>query len=237
MNIIVTGGASGLGSSITNKLLMEGHVVLFTYNKSAEKAKEILQKYPNASAEKCDFNDTKSVTTFLNKVSEFSPDVLINNALSSFPQKHFNKFTSQNFIDGFVNNINPIINITQQAILEFRKKKFGKIITILSSSLINKPPIGYSQYCAEKSYLFSLHKSWVSENATYNITSNCISPSFMLTDLNKEVDERIIENIINSTPLKKLLTPNEVAEAVIFFTNCTQQINGQHLTINQGTNI
>ena len=119
----------------------------------------------------------------------------------------------------------------------FRKKKFGKIITILTSAIINKPPLGYSEYAAVKAYIGSLSKSWASENADFNITSNCISPSFMQTNLTKDTDERTIEAIIQLTPLKKLLTTEEVAEAVSYFVSCSQHINGTNLLMNSGSDI
>ena len=131
----------------------------------------------------------------------------------------------------------PTIKITQEAIKVFRKKKFGKIINILSTVVVNKPPIGMSEYAALKSYLFSLSKSWAAENATFNITSNSISPDFMQTKLTAYKDERLVELYAQAHPLKKILTPKEVADAVVFLVNCSQQINGINMVINSAQSI
>ena len=131
----------------------------------------------------------------------------------------------------------PTISITQAAIGVFRKKKFGKIITILTSALTNTPPIGSSVYIANKAYLQQLTKVWANENIKFNITSNSVSPAFMLTKLTNSTDERIVEQITNNHPLKQLLTTDEVADSVIFLVNSTQQLNGIDLLINAGLNI
>jgi NAD(P)-dependent dehydrogenase (short-subunit alcohol dehydrogenase family) len=119
----------------------------------------------------------------------------------------------------------------------FRKKKAGKIITIITAALINTPPVGASVYVANKAYLAQLSKVWASENARFNITSNTISPAFMKTNIHATMDERIVEQITEGHPLKKLLTTEEVAESVLFLVNATSQINGVDLVLNAGTNL
>ena len=82
-----------------------------------------------------------------------------------------------------------------------------------------------------------LSKSWNSEYVRYNITSNCISPDFMLTNLSADVDERLIEQMKKEHPLKQLLTPEEVAESVVFLVEAPQQLNGAHIVINAAKNV
>jgi NAD(P)-dependent dehydrogenase (short-subunit alcohol dehydrogenase family) len=131
----------------------------------------------------------------------------------------------------------PTLRITKEAIKVFRKKKFGKIINIISSAIINKPLIGLSAYIANKSYLISMSKSWATEGVKFNITSNSISPSFMQTNLTSDTDERVIDQMNKEHPLKRLLTTDEVAEAVKFFIRSSQQINGTNLIINAGADL
>ena len=110
--------------------------------------------------------------------------------------------------------------------------QFGKIINILSSYIMSKPKVGLSEYIANKSYLLSMSNSWASEFARHNRTSNSISPSFMNTNFTKNIDPRIIETIKNNNPLREILKTKDVAEAVEYFVNCSQQVNGQNLVIN-----
>ena len=239
MNILVTGGASGLGEAITRVLAKDAkNTIYFTFSNSKVNAKEIESDFGNAKSIKCDFKEESEVTTLVNKIDNLNIDVLINNAYTGVAIKtYFHKIDEQDFFADFVNNVIPTIRITQAVIAHFRKKKSGKIITILTSFLINSPPLGASCYVANKAYLGSLVRSWANENIKFNITSNAVSPSFMQTNLTSDVDERIIEQMISNHPLKNLLTVEEVAETVLFLTKASSQINGVDLPINHGINI
>jgi len=238
MNILITGGASGLGEAITNKVASENmNIVYFTYNTSSEEARQLEDSLANTRGIKCNFINVKEVDNLIDQISTMDLDVLVNNAISSITNDHFHKIAIDAFAESFQHNIVPIIRITQHAIRIFRKKKCGKIINILSSYLSSKPPIGLSEYVANKAYLLSLSNSWAIENRSFNITSNCISPSFMQTNLTKDIDQRIIETMIKKNPQKRLLTTDEVADAVFFLLNSTQQINGINIVMNSGSDV
>ena len=239
MNILITGGASGLGESITRILANEKkNIVFFTYSNSSLNAKKIELDFSNAFSIKCDFKNSSEITQLVNKIADLNIDVLINNAYAGDAIKtHFHRIPHEDFCIDFNNNIIPSIRITQSVISLFRKKKAGKIITVLTSFLTNKPPLGASSYVANKAYLESLVKTWANENIRFNITSNSISPSFMQTKLTSDVDERVLEQVISNHPLKKLLTVEEVAETVFFLTKASSQINGVDILINSGSDI
>ena len=238
MNILVTGGASGLGGVITRKLAaIPGNKVFFTFHQSADKAAAMEKELPQVKAIHCDFSKPEDVEKLCSMILEFDLDVLINNAIVGMIKTHFHKTAPDTFLNSFNINVFPILQITQQAILSFRKKRFGKIITILTSYLANRPPTGLSEYVANKAYLQSMSKSWAGESATYNITSNCVSPSMMRTQLTQDLDERIIEEIVNAQPLRRLVTPEEVADTILYLVGATQQINGVNLLINGGNDV
>ena len=239
MNILITGGASGLGEAITRILAKnKAHTIYFTYSNSKHGAKRIELDFTNALSIKCDFTNAAEVTSLVNNIDNLNIDVLINNAYAGKAiHTYFHKIPYDNFKGDFINNIIPTIRITQSIIASFRKKKKGKIITVLTSFLVNTSPLGASCYVANKAYLESLVKSWASENIKFNITSNSVSPGFMRTGLTSQVDERIIEKMISDHPLKKLLTVEEVAETVLYLTMVTSQINGVDIILNAGTNI
>ena len=238
MNILITGGASGIGLEITKYLLQKGyHRVFFTFNKSKAKARELEKENSAAKGFFCDFTEPSSLNSFLKTMEILNFEVLINNAISNLIQKHFHKMDLKNTEVSFSENVLPILSIAQSAIRKFRKQKFGKIITILTSYTLNTPPIGLSSYVAEKQYLSSMSKSWATENALFNITSNCISPSIMKTALTKDTDERIFESIIEEMPRKQLVEPKDVAECVFFLIKSSQNINGINLVVNQGIDV
>jgi NAD(P)-dependent dehydrogenase (short-subunit alcohol dehydrogenase family) len=238
MKILITGGASGIGKEISACLARNiTATVIITYCGSEVQARELEAAHANIRAVKCDFRKALELEALYEVMENEQIDVLVNNAWTGIRKEYFHKTAPEHFMAGFMGNIMPAIGITQRAIGIFRKKKFGKIITLLSSAMVNKPPIGWSGYVAEKSYLMSMAKSWATENARFNITSNMVSPSFVETAFNSDMDERVMENMKNDLPLKKFLTGQEVAEAVYFLVNCSQQINGHTIIINQGIDL
>jgi NAD(P)-dependent dehydrogenase (short-subunit alcohol dehydrogenase family) len=239
MKILITGGSSGLGRAIVKLLSKnENNSVFFTFNYHEEEAKQLEISGENLTAIHCNFADEDSLSLLCEKISSLDLDVLVNNAYVGKAQdNHFHKILPEEFLQSFQNNLIPTVRITQESIKAFRKKKFGKIINVITSYVINTPPIGCSVYAANKAYLLELSKSWSHEYGKFNITSNCISPEFMETNLSKGIDYRILEQMISAHPLKKLLTPEEVAETVKFLIETSQQINGVNIPINAAQNI
>ena len=128
MNILITGGASGLGESITRILSKDPkNTIYFTYSNSELNAKKIELDFSNAFSIKCDFKNSSEVTGLVNKIDNLNIDVLINNAFTGNAIKtHFHKIPNEDFTLDFINNIVPTIRITQAVIACFRKKKRGK---------------------------------------------------------------------------------------------------------------
>lgn len=238
MNILITGGASGLGQAITQKLASETtNKIFFTYNESAQNAKGIETEFTNTTGIQCNFAVPSDIETLQNHINDLDLDVLINNALTGLTQNHFDKIAPETFLDSFQNNVIPTLQISQTVLRLFKKKRHGRIITILTSYLLNTPPTGLSEYVANKSYLLSMSKSWATEYAKYNISANCISPSFMQTGLTEDTDERVIEMMAQKHPLKKLITPAEVADTVMFMCSATQHLNGANIVLNGAENV
>ena len=237
MNILLTGGASGLGLEIFERMSKAGHSIIFTYNESSEQANKNEIQYPNSKKIKCNFKDSESVDEFVKKIQDLDIDVLINNALPMLNAVQFQKTAIDSLSESFNSTVIPVLKISQACITNFRKKKSGRIISILTAYLINKPPIGYSEYVANKAYLQSMSKTWANENSKFGIIVNCISPSIMRTPLNKDVDERLLENLEMANPFRRLLTPSEVAEFVEFLISSSPHLNGCNFLINGGENV
>ena len=234
MKILVTGGASGLGESITKVCAGDSsNDVHFTYHRSAKNAAALEAAYPNVRAIPCDFRSSADIDRLRKRIPEIDIDVLVNNAhVGPFIGTHFHKTDPRAFLDQFADNVLATVNVTQAAIDCFRRKKQGKVITILSSFLIGAPPIGAGIYAANKAYLAQLSKVWATENSRFNITSNTVSPSFMLTPTTSGVDPRIVEQMREAHPLKRLLTTTEAAAAVMFLCTASPHINGIDIPLN-----
>lgn len=236
MNILLTGGASGLGLEIFRSLSRAGHHVFFTYNHSIDQAEKNIIEYPNSKKIHCNFESSSSVDNLVIQIGSLNIDVLINNALPALKAIQFQKTKIDMLSESFNRVVIPVLKISQACIENFRKKRSGRILSILSSYLVNKQPIGYSEYIANKAYLRSMSRSWVIENSKFGIVVNCISPSIMRTPLNEEVDERMLENLENANPFGQLLTISEVGEIVEFLIRSPTQLNGCNLVIDGGEN-
>jgi NAD(P)-dependent dehydrogenase (short-subunit alcohol dehydrogenase family) len=236
MKILITGGASGLGESITRTLAKDrNNTIYFTFNTSSAKAQELEAEFQNTIAVACDFTNQKAVNALAEKIAELDLDVLIHNAYSgAYLKTHFHKIETTDFLTDFQVNVLPVITLTQAAINSFRKQKNGKIITVLTSALVNVPPVGSAVYASTKAYLAKLTQVWANENAKFNITSNTVSPAFMETAMTSSTDDRVKEQMIENNPAKRLLTTEEVAEAIAFLVNDSSQINEKDFVINAG---
>ena len=240
MNILVTGGNSGLGRATVNQLAKEGHKVYFSYLPSeqcTQEANEMVKADDNLVAMPLNFCDKISVDDFCSHINGWEIDVLVNSAYAGKAQgTHFYKTPADDYLVAFENNVIPTIRITQTCLEGMRKRKYGKIINIITSYVIDTPPIGMSIYTATKAYLRQISRSISKEFGKFNITSNCLLPEYMNTNFGK-VEDFQLEQMKAAHPLKRLLTPEEVAQVIVNFVNSSQQLNGIEMPINAAQHI
>lgn len=199
---------------------------------------DLCKMYPQIMAYHLDFCDAEAVDGFCKgMIPTFDFDVLINNAYVGNPNgTYFHKTAIEDFRQSFEWNMLPTIQITQACITSFRKKKNGRILNVLTSYLMDLPPMGFSIYSANKAYLAQLTKCWCKENIKFGITVNSVMPDYMQTSFGK-VDERIIEQMEHDHPLKRLLTPEEVADTIVYLVTASKQINGACIPITASQHI
>lgn len=240
MNILITGGTSGLGKATVELLAKDEHNIWFSYLPTEEfiaVASEMTERLRRVFAVPVNFCDEENVDAFCEKMKTWEIDVLVNCTYVGKPQTtYFHKIAPEEFLKAFQHNIIPTVKITQMAIEGMKKRRFGKIINIITEAVVGLPPMGYTLYVANKAYLMELSNVWNKEYTRYNITSNCILPAYMQTNF-AVVDERILEQMQKEHPLKQLLTPEDVAQTVKFFVNAPQHVNGVKLPVNAGTSL
>ena len=233
MTILITGGSRGLGRALVETLAADpDNQILFTYCHHEDEAQALAGRFQNVRALQVDFFSEESVNAFTQGLETEHIDVLINNAYAGNPQgTHFYKSDPDDFAKAFQANVMPFIKITQACIKGMRKQKFGKIINIITSYVMDVPPTGFSVYTATKAYIRQLSKSISKEMGRFNITSNCILPDYMQTDFGK-VEDFQLEQMKDAHPLKELLKPQEVAELVASLLKASQQLNGAEIPVN-----
>jgi len=240
MKFLITGGSSGLGKSLVEKFSKnKNNIVFFTYNSSEESANNICLNNSNANKIKCDFTNPLELENFIKNIKSLSLDILINNYYSwpknpllpgTFLNKNFHKIDKNLFIDEFNKNIIPTILVTQETIKFFRTNNKGKIVTVLTSFL-DSPTVGSSIYISNKNYLKGLCKIWSIENQKFNITSHSISPSFMLTGHTSKMDQRLVDQFINNSDSKKLMSVEHVANKISDFINSVDPNKSDEISI------
>lgn len=240
MNILITGGNSGLGKAAVEQLSREGHIVYFSYlpiEECEKEAQRMVESNKDLTAIPLNFCIKESVDSFCDLIKSLEIDILINNAYAGKAQgKHFHKTSADDFLVAFSNNVIPTIRITQACLEGMRKRKFGKIINIITSYVIDTPPTGMAIYVATKAYLRHISRSISKEFGRFNITSNCLLPEYMNTNFGK-VEDFQLEQMTAAHPLKRLLTPDEVAQVIVHFVNSSQQLNGIEMPINAAQHI
>ncbi len=240
MNVLITGGNSGLGRATVELLAKEGHKVYFSYypvEQCEKEANEMVLSNGSLNAIPLNFCEKESVDAFCEQIKGIEIDVLVNSAYAGKAMgTHFYKTPAEDFLTAFQNNVIPTIRITQACLEGMRKRKYGKIINIITSYVIDTPPAGMSIYAATKAYLRQISKSISKEFGRFNITSNCLLPEYMNTTFGKVADFQL-EQMTAVHPLKQLLTPKEVAEIIVHIVNSSQQLNGVEIPINAAQHI
>lgn len=239
MNILITGGNSGLGKA-TVELLAGKHKVYFSYlpiEICTQEAQEITKKLRNTEAYPLNFCEEESVNAFCEKIKGLDIDVLVNCAYAGKAMgNHFLKTPAEDYLTTFQNNVVPTIRITQTCLEGMKKRRYGKIINIITSYVMDTPPTGFSVYACTKAYLRQLSKTISKELGRFNITSNCLLPEYMNTNFGK-VEDFQLEQMTAAHPLKQLLQPEEVAQIIDHIINSSQQLNGVEIPINAAQHI
>lgn len=239
--IIIMGGAGDLGSAIARMLAQrEANVILVDINsiKLKQLTNEIINSGGKASWIEADVTNRQEIDLMVKQVLEkYSKiDVLVNAhgvnvriPTEDMPLDEWQRIIDINLKGTF---------ITCQAVGKIMlKQKYGKIINISSTAAEVGYPWGYSAYSPSKGGINSLTKTLAVEWGKYGVTVNAIAPFFIKTELTEKFleNKEVFDSIINSIPLKKLGTPEDVAYLVVFLSSSASDwINGEIIHLDGG---
>lgn len=218
-NILITGGATGIGKATALLFKEKGYNVFVTYNKN-----EI--DYDGVTAIKCDLSNIDNIKTMFDSIDNI--DILVNNAGVSLI-KMINDTTVDDYENITAVNEKAVYFCSKYATQKMLKNHSGAIINI--SSMWGQ--LGAScetLYSMTKAGVIGLTKALASELAPSGITVNCICPGIIDTRMNSQFDK---EELIQEVPLGRLGTPKEIAKAVLFFAE-NDYITSQILGVNGG---
>ena len=136
-------------------------------------------------------------------------------------------------------NVNVALQCLQAALPNMKKQKYGRVVNTASLTVAGVPYRG--SYAAAKTALVSMTRTWAIELAAYDITVNTVSPGPIETELfntNNPPGSESRERYINSIPIGRTGTPEEVGELVAFLVSDKAGfITGQNIFIDGGSSI
>ncbi len=216
--ILITGGSRGIGKCLAENLATDGFNIVLNYNKSKKQAEEIkknlAEKGINIEIFKADVSKREEVKKLIKfTLDKFKNiDILINNAGIAKLQM-FNDITDEDWNEMISTNLNSAFYTIQEALPNFVHNKSGCIINI--SSIWGM--VGAScevSYSVSKAGIIGLTKSLAKELGPSNIRVNSIAPGIINTDMNSNIDERIIKQLKEDTPLNKIGKPEDIYKCV-----------------------
>ena len=205
------GGSGGLGSQVIKELKK--------YNVLSISSKQV------------DVTNENSISNYFYSNSNIDVVIL------------FTNYNSNNFLHKYKENGNELfkqININlygvtkciSEALSVMRKRNYGRII-LASSITVDKNVMGTSIYAACKAYYENLVKTICLENASKNITANCIQLGYMDGGLTYTLPKEFLDKTINKIPSQRLGSPKEIAQTIDFIIE-NEYINGTTIKLTGG---
>ena len=233
-NVLINGGSRGLGRAMVELFSERGYSVAFTYRSSYAEASELAAS-TGALAIKADSSSENDVLRAVCTVEEEfgSVDILINNAAIS----SFSLFTDISYDDWrkiFSVNLDGAFLYSKRILPGMINRKQGRIINVSSMWGITGSSCEV-HYSATKAALIGMTKALAKEVGPSGITVNCIAPGVIDTEMNAKLSEEDISALKDETPLMRIGTPREVAEAALFLAgDGAAFITGEVLSVNGG---
>ena len=214
----VTGGMGGIGTSICQKLHQDGCLVIAGCGPNSPRKDRWLSEQKalgyDFHASEGNVGDWTSTVAAFNKVrAEIGTvDILVNNA-GITRDTVFRKMTPEDWRSVIDTNLNSLFNVTKQVIDGMVEKGWGRVINI-SSVNGQKGQFGQTNYSTAKAGLHGFTMALDQEVATKGVTINTVSPGYIGTDMVKAIREDVLNKIIDTIPVRRLGTPEEIASMV-----------------------
>ena len=228
---VVTGGASGIGLAITERLRKDGlQVVVLDVTPTDDGFGHVV-----------DVTDRAQVDAAVAAIREkYGPILVLVNSAGMTGFKKFSKISFEEWSKVIDVNLNGVFHTTQAVLPDMVEAKWGRIVNISSSSTHSGQQL-MAHYVAAKSAVNGLTKSLALEYGPSGITVNAVPPGFVDTPMLRGAEKRgnlgDIDKNIAATPVRRIGRPEDIAAACAFFVSEeASYITGQILGVNGGRN-
>jgi len=231
---LVTGGGRGIGAACCRALADAGFRVAVHYRSSAAEAEELAAKLPDAFPVRADLALPEEIDALVAQLKERVGrlDVLVNNA--GFNRNGLTPAMKLEHYDEVAAMARGTWYLTKLALRRFMlRQDAGRIINITSVVGHTGNP-GQVPYTMVKAALDALTKSLAQELAGRPILVNAVAPGFIDTDMTAALPEPIREAILARIPLRRMGTPEEVAEVVAWLATGASYVHGTVIHVNGG---
>jgi 2-hydroxycyclohexanecarboxyl-CoA dehydrogenase len=229
----VSGGAQGIGAAIVRTFAAAGADVIIA-DLDLDSATDLAGQV-GATAAQLDVTDASMVQQVMSRHGPF--DIVVNNA-GADQHAFFTDTTPNDWARLLAVNLVSVLACTHAALPAMQAAGFGRIISIASEAarLGSK---GGAAYAAAKGGIIAFTKSIARENARYGITANAIAPGPIRTPMLEQAvakgGEKILRAMTDSTLLRRLGEPEEVAAAALFLaSDQAAYITGETIGVSGG---
>ncbi|MDO8772390.1 MAG: SDR family NAD(P)-dependent oxidoreductase [Burkholderiaceae bacterium] len=218
---VITGGASGLGYAITQRMLASGAQVTWwdvNADTMAQAAKELGAPVNSVVV---DVTQHSSVVAAVAQTLAHRPtiDILVNSAGITGPNVKLCDYPPQAWEQVLQVNLNGLFHCCREVVPQMQAQKYGRIVNIASVAGKEGNP-NASAYSASKAAVIALTKSLGKELADSGILVNCVTPAAVKTAMFAQMTPEHIAFMLSKIPMGRFGTPDEVAAMVAWL--CTE---------------
>jgi 3-oxoacyl-[acyl-carrier protein] reductase len=210
---VVTGGASGIGFAIAQRLTGSGATVAIW--DLDEAAGRMAAAALSGSSVAVDVGDAASVASAVQATLQATPaiDILINNAGITGPNDKLWDYPLEAWKDVFTVNVHGVFHCCRAVVPLMRARNYGRIVNIASVAGKEGNP-NASAYSASKAAVIGLTKSLGKELADTGIRVNCVTPAAVRTPLFAQMTQQHVDYMLSKIPLGRFGEPDEIAALV-----------------------
>jgi 3-oxoacyl-[acyl-carrier protein] reductase len=208
--VIITGADGGIGEAAARAFMKAGAIV---YGWDLRFREEAINGY---TAMRLDIRQPEEVQEAVDLIvsEQGKIDVLINNA-GITRDARLEKMTTEQWQEVIDVNLTGVFNCTKVVVPHMISRKTGNIINT-SSVVAHYGNYGQSNYVASKSGVIGLTKVWARELGKHGIRVNAVAPGFIATGMIETVPEKVLEQMLQQSAIKKMGTPDDIANAYLF---------------------